>query len=167
MNVLYTLIWADERIAVYNFSNDLLTNPIEKTIKKVCSNLIVKQYAKDLNIQQEIYECSRLSFHGTDYKCGQFILLPDSTNSSPSFAKICNLLCSDETCYLYYQKTTALYCKHTDLFFITEIDQFDVIQPIQLPSFHVIESYTVGEGDQISLSLRHYVMEHVNVSHLS
>ena len=100
-------------------SNQLLVSPIDKTIVKVCTDAVVKNYLKSCHVHGGVlYTCKKLSIFNTEYKINQFILLPESTNSSPSFGKIKSLLCDEKYGYLVYEKTTSYYCKKTDLFFI-------------------------------------------------
>ena len=62
-----------------------------------------------------IYECSKISLYGTQYKCGQYIILPESNNSIFHFGKIIKLLACEKYCYLLYQETSNQYCQKTDL----------------------------------------------------
>ena len=102
-------------------SNNLLASPIEKNIKQICRDKVVQDYIKTLKNVKTLYECTTCSFYGTEYQSGFFVLLPESTNSLPVFARIVKVLCCEEFCHLYYQKTLNSYCSRTDLFMIDEI----------------------------------------------
>ena len=153
----------DERLSVYNSSGQMFKSTIEKNITKLCTDKFVTKYAKKIKIQEIFYECSKLSVFGTEYKHGQYIILPDSTNASPLFGKIYKLLTCGKKCYLYYQLTSAIYCSKTDLFMITEEQKFDILPSFQLPDYHIIEPYAVGEGKKTSLSMRNNILENILV----
>ena len=106
-----------------------------------------------------IYECSKISLYGTQYKCGQYIILPESNNSIFHFGKIIKLLACEKYCYLLYQETSNQYCQKTDLHFITEKKMYGIIPAHQLGDFHPIEGYAVGERKKTSLSLQNFVLE--------
>lgn len=91
-----------------------------------------------------MYECSKLSVFGTEYKRDQYIILPQSTNVSLVFGKIAKLLCCEEYAYFLYQKSIPRYCQKTDLHFIVEHQQdlnFELIASHHLPDFRPLESY--------------------------
>ena len=162
VNPLYTMISNDERKSVYNLSSGLISNRIEKTMKNnVCSEKIVQDYLKTLKNVKNLYECSTCSFYGTEYKSGLFVLLPESTNALPAFAKIFKVYCCEDFCHLYYQKTSNSYCSLTDLFMIKDIDSFGVVRSDHLADYHVLHGYEVGEDNTISISLRCYIAEHL------
>ena len=118
-------------------------------------------YIKTLKDTKVLYECSQCSVHGTEYTLGTFVLLPESTNSSPVFGKIHKTLCCEEYCYLYYKQTTNSYCSATDLFMITELNSFAVIRSDHLADYHILHGYEVGEAHKISISLRKFVLAHL------
>ena len=69
------------------------------------------------------------------------MLLPNSTNSKPLFGLIYKLLCCEQgkSAYLYYVKTTNVYCEKSDLFIVKESDEYAIVPTIQLPDYHTIE----------------------------
>ena len=162
MNVLYTLIWHDERLSAYNASTEMIPRSLEYTMKKRCTDNIVKDFVKKLPSTRVIYECSKLSIHGTEYKPGQFVVLPESSNSLPIFGKIYKLLACEKFGYLMFQKTSNKYCPNADLYFLTETQEFEIVPCMQLPSFHTLEAYPVGEAKKMSLSLRNHILEHLD-----
>lgn len=99
--------------------------------------------------------------YGTDYKPGAFVILPESTNISPKFGKIFKILCCEKFGYIYYQKTKSTYSPATDLFMITDTEDYAIVPCQQLPSYHTIEGYLVGEKNEMSLSLISYISEHL------
>ena len=82
-----------------------------------------------------------MSVYNTEYKRGQYVLLPNSTNEKPLFGKIFKLLCCEQGRYgyLYYQKTSNTYRPDTDLFIVTDCNQFGIIATDQLADYHTIE----------------------------
>lgn len=156
------MISHDERLAAYENSGNLIPSPVEFAISKECTDDIVKDFARTFLVSRAILECSKLCVYGTDYKIAQFVILPESTNSFPFFGKIVKLLSCSKYGYLFVQKTKSLYCHDTDLYILTETKQYDIIPCLQLPSYHTLEAYPVGEGKKISISLRHFIPEHLN-----
>ena len=49
---------------------------------------LAKDFGKTLKTPTVIYECSKLAVHGTEYKRGHYVILPESTNMFPVFGKI-------------------------------------------------------------------------------
>ena len=109
-----------------------------------------------------LYECSKLSVHGTEYQHGQFVVLPESSNTLPVFGKILKLLSCEQFGYFVIQNTSNKYCSKTDLYFVIENQQFTVVPCLQLPSYLPIEAYPHGAAKNMSLSLRNYILEHRN-----
>lgn len=161
VNPLFTIISQDERVSAYYAASEILPSDVEKTIIKVFSDYVVEEYVKELDIPIVMYECSKLSVHGTQYKQGQFVLLPESSNKKPVFGKIWKTLSCDKYGYIYYQKTTNAYDQKMDLYMITEMPDFGIVPCIHLPSYHTLEAYKVGEGKEISISMRNYILEHL------
>ena len=156
MNVLYTLVSHDERISVYNASTELISNPLQNVITKKCNDDIIKDFVKTSS-SRHLYECSKLIVFGTEYKPGQYVILPESSNASPSFGKIKTLLSCKKFGYLIVQNTTNQYCPKTDLYYVIETQELKIVPCMQLPSYHPLEAYPVGEGKKMSLSLRNYI----------
>ena len=131
----------DERMSVYNCSTQMFPRQVEKTIKDICTDKIALDFLKTQKDIKALYECSKLSVFHTEYKQGQYVLLPGSTNTRPLFGKIVKLLCCDQGkySYLYYQKTSHCYCTDTDLFMISSCEQFEIIATDHLPDFHTLE----------------------------
>ena len=160
VNLLFTLINQDERRSAYYASGQILSPSIEKNILKVCNHKVAQEYLRKVNVTGGIlYQCSQISVHGTQYKVGKYVILPQSTNSHPLFGKISMLLCCEEFCYLMCQRTSASYCSDTDLYIVKELQDFDIFPAHHLADFHPLEGYEVGEGKEISLSMRNYILE--------
>ena len=162
VNVLHTLISNDERLSVYNATTEMIPSALEKNISKRCTDELVKDFVKTLPSPKILHECSKLSVHNTEYKNGQFVILPESSNTLPVFGKILKLLSCEKFGYLYIQNTSNKYCPKTDLFYLTETQQFRIVPCMQLPCYHTLEAYPVGESKKLSLSLRNYILEHVD-----
>ena len=165
---MQTLATNDEKLSAYNATSGIIPSPVESTIIKVCSDRAVKDYLKTLKTPKcpkILYECSKLRIHGTEYKQGQYLILPESSNAVPVFSKVHKLLCCDTFGYILYQETNSTYSSGADIYFVSDTTNFDVLPCIQLPSYHTIEGYPVGtdfgEGRPISLSIRNYIAEHV------
>ena len=135
---------------------------IDKTIRKIADDDITKEFVERNKISGNLFECSKLSVWGTQYKIGQYVLLRNSTMEDPIFGKIVKLLCSLDQAYLMCQKTSNSYSPATDLFFVNDENLFEVIPSCQLAAYHPLESYLVSEADLTSISLRHYVLQHLN-----
>ena len=136
---------------------------IEKSIKEQCTDDIAKEYIKNFGVDGDIlYECKTLFVYGTEYKHEQYVIIQGTTLESPVFGKISKLLCCKSQAYLIVQMTSNFYCKETDLFFLKDEKKFELIPTYHLAAFHPIESYLVSDAQQDSLSLRHYVLEHLN-----
>ena len=161
VNPLKTTIEGDERVAVYNLSNSLLKSPVQKNIKKVFTNKVVEDYVKTLKSKIVLYECRNCSVYGTEYKRGNYVLLPQSSNEQPVFAKITKVLCCEKFCHLYYKDTTNEYCSKSDLFMIKEKNTFGIIKTDHLADYHVLHGYKVGEAQLVSISLRNFFLEHL------
>ena len=155
VNLLYTLSRNDERLSVYNSTSQLILSPIERNISKKSDNTIVKDYLKKKNLESlVIWECSRLVVHGTAYKKGHIIVLPNSNNYSMIFGRITELLVSEKHSYFLYRNIKSRYCSMTDLYFLEEIDSYDMIPSHHLGCFRPLETYVVGQNNRVSLSLR-------------
>ena len=129
-----------ERLSVYNSTNEMLPPSIEKKIQKICTDQITQHYLKSKTVAGNVlFQCAKLSAFGTEYKVNQYVLLPDSSNSCPSFGKITKLLCSKKSAYLMCQKTSNTFCPLTDLFMITEKNEHDIIQVDHLADYHPLQ----------------------------
>lgn len=119
----------------------MFSSEIETKIKDVCNDKIATDYLKRHKNIKAFYECSKLSIFNTEYKQGQYVLLPESTNEKPLFGKIFKLLCCEQGKYgyLYIEKTTSSYNSNTDLYIVNESGQFDIIAAIQLPDYHSLD----------------------------
>ena len=135
------MISNDERQTVWNMSNGMLISAIEKTILRECTDQIAIDYARDLTTTTVFFECSKLSVYNTQYRKGQYVLLPSSTNEKPDFGKIEKLLICDQGqyAYLYCQNTVSCYCPDTDLYMVTDSEQFVIIPTYQLPDYYPLE----------------------------
>ena len=56
-----------------------------------------------------------------------------------------------------YKKMSATYCPMSDLYFLEELEDIDMIATQQLACFRPLETYVVGERNRVCLSLRSYV----------
>ena len=136
---------------------------MEKAITKVCDEAIVNDYLKQFKVAGGVmYECRNLTVFGTEYKLDQYCLLQGSKMNAPIFGKVSKLLCDQDTAYLICQHTSNTYCAETDLFFVDEKNDYEIIGIDQLAAFHPLESYLVGESQRNSISLIHYCVEHLN-----
>ena len=71
--------------------------PIEKNILEICNDEVTLEYLTKFSVPGGLlYECSSIAVYGTDYKKGQYIILPQSTNSNLIFGKIAKLLCCEK-----------------------------------------------------------------------
>ena len=77
----------------------MFSSEIETKIKDVCNDKIATDYLKRHKNIKAFYECSKLSIFNTEYKQGQYVLLPESTNEKPLFGKIFKLLCCEQGKY--------------------------------------------------------------------
>ena len=68
VNLLKTLITHDERVSVYNFSDKMFPNVLEKKIKGICRNKLAIEYVKTHESIDMLYECSKISIYNTEYK---------------------------------------------------------------------------------------------------
>ena len=140
-----------------------MINEIEKSIKEVCTDTIVNDYLKKFKVAGgQLYECTKLIVFGTQYHVDQYCLLQGSTNNIPVFGKIAKLLCSQDSAYLICQQTSNTYCHETDLFMVQEKNDYQLIATDSLAAFHPLESYDVSDANLPSISLIHYVVEHLN-----
>ena len=161
-NVPKTLMQQDERLNVYNLTNNLLVNKMVKNIKNVFSDVAVEQYERTAKVfGGKMYECSKLVIHGTEYFKDQFILLPDSTNSHPNFGRLVKLLCDEKFGYFLYEETKNYYCYDTDLFMVKKKKEKSIIRAEHIASYLPLDSYEVGEKKAVSISLRHNILEHL------
>jgi hypothetical protein len=140
VNPLKTMAVQQEHVAVYNSTNELLKPPKKMKVVEVCDDELVENYVKNSNnVENVLYLCSNLTIFGTEYKVGEFVILPNSTNISPSFGKIKKLLCSQKNGYLMYQKTISVYCEKSDLFMISELSEDEIIPVEHLADYHPLE----------------------------
>ena len=79
-----------------------------------------------------MYECSKIAVFGTNYKKGQYVILPGSRNAILLLGKIEKLLCCLNFGYVLYRKVRSEYCSNTDLFFVNDTDQLDILAIHQL-----------------------------------
>ena len=94
VNVLYTMITNDEKKSVYHSTGQMIPSSISTNILGICSDQIVLNYLKKFKVPGDsLYHCSKLIIYGTEYKKGNYIVLPNSTNTQPYFGKISKLLC--------------------------------------------------------------------------
>lgn len=89
------------------------------------------------------------------------VILPESTNTSPIFGKIFKILCCQKEGYIYYQEMKSSYCPKSDLYFVSDTENFDMLPCLHLPSYHTLEGYPVGAGEKMSLSIRTFIPEHI------
>ena len=63
---------------------------IDKKIQKlITEDKLVQDFLRSHKVPGEkLYQCSKLSVFNTEYKVGQFIILPGSKNISPKFGEI-------------------------------------------------------------------------------
>ena len=129
-----------EHVAVYNSTNELLKPPTKMKVVEVCDDELVQNYVKNSNtVEDVLFLCSNLTIFGAEYKVDEFVILPNSTNISPSFGKIKKLLSSQKNGYLMYQKTLSVYCEKSDLFMITELLEDEIIPVEHLADYHPLE----------------------------
>ena len=60
-----------------------------------------------------------------------------------------------------YKKTLSKYSEETDLFVVKVKEEKSIIMAKHICSYLPLESYEVGEEKDITISLRHYILEHV------
>ena len=151
--MLKTLTEQNERINVYNHSTgNMFPMKIEKNIKKVCSDEVVLDFLKTSRVYGDVlFECTKLLIFGTQYHRGQYVLLPETTNTYPSFGKIMKLLYSEnEFAFLKYQKTSNSYCSATDLYFITLKEDYGIICTKHIADFHPLGLFTINVENLLS-----------------
>ena len=158
------MITHSENRSVYNLSGQIVPFSIEKCVKNICDDQIVKDYIKNNEVAGEvIFECKKLTIFGTMYKKGHYIILPESTNEHYVFGLIVKLLSCEDYAYFLYKKCVPTYCPKTDLFFINEqqqkLQKIDIILSHQLPDYRPLESYKVGQQQQVSLSMRNNILQ--------
>ena len=137
----------------------MIVTPIEQKVEKICESIIVKDYLRKHNIVGEnFYTCSMLSVFGTKYCKDQVVILPESDNSFMQFGKIEELLSYDNCAYLIYKKMSAVYCSKSDLYFLNDLEDSELIPIHQLACFRPLETYLVGESLREAVSLRNYVL---------
>ena len=100
-----------EHVAVYNSTNELLKPPTKMKVVEVCDDELVQNYVKNSNtVEDVLFLCSNLTIFGTEYKVDEFVILPNSTNISPSFGKIKKLLSSQKIYYkMFYPSSGRSY----------------------------------------------------------
>ena len=82
-NVLYTLITNHEKVSVYNSTSEMFPSAIERTIKKIAKEKLVQDFLKSNKVSGKVlYECSKLSVYGTEYKRNTYIVLVRFISSS-------------------------------------------------------------------------------------
>ena len=81
---------------------------------------------------------------------------------TPIFGKVHKLLCCQNSAYLICQQTSNTYDERSDLFYVEERNGYEIVGIDQLAAYHPLESYLVSEGHRNSISLIHYVVEHLN-----
>ena len=141
--------------------SDLITE-IEKSIKHECTDNVAKDYLKKYKVKGNmLYECGTLVVYGTEYRINQYIIIQGSTLRSPIFGKITKLLCSKNCAYLMYKHTSNRYCQEMDIYYVKDAEVYEVIPIEHLAAFHPLEPYLVSEALKTSVSLRHYVLEHL------
>ena len=157
------MVLQDERQNVYNLnSGNMLENEIEKNVKNICSDDIANDYLKKFKVfGGKLFECTTLVIHGTQYHVGQYILLPESSNEYPKFGKIVKLLCDKKHGYFMYQKTSSVYSRETDLFMIKVKEEQKIIMAKHICTYLPLESYLLGEKKELSISLRHNILQHM------
>ena len=162
-NILLTMVNQDERRNVYNLnSGNMIDCAIEKNIKNICSDDIAIDYLKKFRVfGGKLFECTTLVIHGTQYHEGQYILLPESSNEYPKFGKIVKLLCDSKHGYFMYQKTSSVYSTEADLFMIEVKEKQKIIMAKHICSYLPLESYELGEKKELSISLRHNILQHI------
>ena len=78
-----------EARSVYNSTSEMFPTSIETKIMDIISDNSVKEYLKKTNVVgNTLFHCKKLKVYGTEYKVNQFVLLPNSTNETPSFGRI-------------------------------------------------------------------------------
>ena len=128
INVLFTVIKQDERRSTYYSTGNIIPSDIEKFVTKICRDEKVLSFIDSSMAEGEIlYECSRLSMFGTAYKLNQYVILPQSKNEILLLGKITKLLCNTNYGYLLCQNMSTEYCQKSDLFFLKDTDQFEVV----------------------------------------
>ena len=136
----------NERLCVYNSeSSEMFPSKLERNIKKICRDRIVLNYQEAYDMSEEnLFECSKLIVFGTQYFKGQIILLPESSNNSPSFGQIVKLLSSEqEDAYFIYRKTLCTYDYKSDLYIIDLEKEHGVVMANHLADFHPLGLFTI------------------------
>ena len=160
-NLLFTLISHDERRSVYESTTDMVSCTTEKTIKAICQDEIAKNYLRNSSVPENVlYECSKISVYNTEYRKGQFIVLPSSTNEHLVFGKIRKLLvCKKDNAYFVYEKTTNSYDPISDLYIIHKQTELELIPQHQLACYYPLNAYGVGQPTKNTISMKTYVLE--------
>lgn len=70
--MLFTIANNDERLSTYNSISGIVPKTMESNIKNICTDSVVKEYQKKLKCPKVIYECTKLTVYGTEYKPEQF-----------------------------------------------------------------------------------------------
>ena len=153
-----------ESLSAYHHSGELLSSSIESDIIKVCDHPVVTNYTKSTQVAGGVmYECKKLSVFGTAYRPGHYLILPESTNEAFVFGKIVKLLVCEEYAYFLYERHIPTYCSKTDLWFVSKQKQpktnRGIILSHQLPDFRPLEAYKMGEKQQLSISIRNYILQ--------
>ena len=112
---------------------------IDKKIRGIATDQTVSEYLKSNKvIGEKLYICDNLSVYGTDYIRGQYVILPNSTNSSMMFGRIVNVLCDKEFAYIEYRKTSSYYDERTDLHIVTDNEDFGITATNHLADYRAV-----------------------------
>ena len=112
---------------------------IDKKIRGIATDKTVSEYLKSNKVVGEkLYVCDNLSVYGTDYIRGQYVILPNSTNSSMMFGRIVKLLCDEEFAYIEYRKTSSYYDERTDLHIVTDSEVMGISATNHLADYRAV-----------------------------
>ena len=103
-----------------------------------------------------------MSVYGTSYFVGSFVLLPRESNDLPldyRFGKVETLLIIDGKPSLFVKMCKSELDMDYDLYFVSTVNEYKVIDVTELADFHPVEGYYVGESKRLSVSLNHYVYD--------
>ena len=141
VNPLFTMISQNERLSVYNSTGHMIPMAIQKKIKKVSRDNLVQTYLQSFKVPGGImYQCSKMTIYGTTYKSGEYLILPESTNSSLVIGKICSLLCCQEYAYFKYQRNATSYCPKTDLYYVKGLPEYDIVASHHLADYRPLQA---------------------------
>ena len=129
-----------ERLSVFYSTGELIPSKLDRSIEKISNNETVVEFLKRNKVDGGyIYSCNRLEVFGTEYKVGNYIVLPESKNSNVQFGQIIELLSCESHGYLLLMKMLSEYCENTDLYFLTEQPIYEVIPTYQIHEYHPLE----------------------------